>query len=83
MCLLFTGTDTAVAKLRRHGAQAILDLPEALPTDAAYAIIRGGALRLREIHFPYMEARFSTIVRDWFPGTLQAVVNHLYSSFTL
>ena len=66
--------------MRNVGLNFIVDtLPAVLPSDAAYAIVRGGALRAREIHFPYLEARLSTILRDWIPGTLEAIINFMYS----
>ena len=80
LSICFPGTESAVRKLSEFGAHFILDnLPEVQPTDAAYAIVRGGALRLNEIYFPYTEARLTTIFRHWFPGIIQGIIQFLYS----
>ena len=51
----------------------------ASPSDAAMAIIKGGATRTREVFFPYMEAKLMTLVRDWFPESLAAFNRYMYT----
>ena len=67
-------TKNSVNNLRKHGFNFLLDtLPMGDPADAGLAIIRGGALRQREVYYPYMEARIVTLLRDWIPTVLEAL----------
>jgi len=74
--IFLPGTESAITQLERFGLHYLLDtLKPAEPTDAALAIISGGALRQREVYFPYWEAK-STILRDIIPETY-AMINRL------
>ena len=74
------GTDSAVTNLRNHGQDFLLRMIEpATPSSAALAIIKGGALRQREVHFPYWGMRIMTFLRDWFPDTVEYLNRILYT----
>ena len=75
----FAGTDSALSNLRRHGYNFLVNTVKAAePADAALAVIKGGAMRLREMYFPYMETKILTLLRDWIPGTMDAINRYLY-----
>lgn len=74
-----SGTDNAVSKLKEFERGNILDIVKpALPEDAAMAIIKGGALRKREIYFPYFSAKAITVSRDLFPNLLEKFMKYIY-----
>jgi hypothetical protein len=57
-------------------------LHPAQPSDAALAIIKGGAARAREIYFPYAEGKLVSLFRDWFPELLDWIQGNLYQKPT-
>ncbi len=66
--------------MRKFGLNFLLDTFKAAdPSDAALAIIKGGATRAREIYFPYFEAKIFTVMRDWFPESLAAFTRYMYA----
>ena len=68
-----------MTKLKDFGADFLLKtIPIASPEDCALAIVKGGASRAREIYFPFVETRMTTLFRDWLPGVLQWFVRFLY-----
>ena len=74
-----SGTDNTVHQMRQFGINFMLDvLPPAPPSDAAMAILQGGALRKREVFYPYMEARLTTLMREFTPETLSAIIRFLF-----
>lgn len=78
--ILISGTESALNELRNFGQYFLLNnIKAAEPPDAAYAIVRGGALRAREIYFPYMETRILTMLRDWLPRTVDYVNRLMYT----
>ncbi|KAK2153429.1 hypothetical protein LSH36_297g00030 [Paralvinella palmiformis] len=73
------GTNNAIKGLRDFGVHFLIDkFPTADPADAALAIIRGGALRLKTIYYPFVEARFTTLLRDWIPSALETLVRFCF-----
>lgn len=77
----FSGTESAISELRNFGQHFLLKyIKAAEPPDAAYAIIRGGALRAREIYFPYMETRVLTLLRDLLPRTVDYINRWVYTT---
>ena len=77
---MFVGTDATLRQMQKFGLNMILDTFQAAdPSDAAMAIIKGGATRTREVYFPYFEAKILTLVRDWFPETLAAFNRYMYT----
>lgn len=80
LCVIgLVGTDNAVSKLKEFERGNILDIVKpALPEDAAMAIIKGGALRKREIYFPYFSAKAITVSRDLFPNLLEKFMKYIY-----
>lgn len=81
LCVIgLVGTESALNELRNFGQYFLLNtIKAAEPPDAAYAIIRGGTLRAREIYFPYMETRILTMLRDWLPMTVDYVNRFMYT----
>ncbi|KAJ8313424.1 hypothetical protein KUTeg_009052 [Tegillarca granosa] len=66
---LMKRTENSIKGLRNFGQDYLIEnVQPAKPEDAAMAIIKGGAQRAREIHFPYMGTRLVTLFRDFFPG---------------
>ena len=66
--------------MKRFGVDFLLQtLSPAPPQDAALAIVRGGATRQREVFFPYLEARLSTLARDWATAPLEAFLRYLWA----
>ncbi|XP_029641412.1 hydroxysteroid 11-beta-dehydrogenase 1-like protein [Octopus sinensis] len=80
LCVIgLIGTENAVSKLKEFGRGTVLDLVKpARPEDAAMAIIKGGALRQREIYFPYFSAKLYTVFRDLFRGLLESSIKFMY-----
>lgn len=80
LCVIgLVGTNNAVTKLKEFERGNILEIVKpALPEDAAMAIIKGGALRKREIYFPYFSAKAITLGRDLFPNLLGRIMKFLY-----
>ena len=77
---MIAATDNALAEVQRFGLDFLLKPISPAPSDeAALAIIKGGALRMREIYFPYMEAKLSILARDWVPESLEAFIRYLYA----
>ena len=75
-----SATDNALAEVQRFGLDFLLKTVSPAPSDeAALAIIKGGALRQREMYFPYLEAKLSILARDWFPESLEAFIRYLYA----
>lgn len=48
------------------------------PSDTAYAVLRGGALKYREVFYPYIQAKSITLIKDWIPETLDKIVAKIY-----
>lgn len=72
------GTDSAIHYLTSFGNTAILDkMPPASPTDAARAVVRGGARRYREVFYPYVAAKSVSLLRDWFPESVDWFVRFM------
>ncbi|XP_071140812.1 hydroxysteroid 11-beta-dehydrogenase 1-like protein isoform X1 [Mytilus edulis] len=82
LCVIgLVGTESAISELRNFGQHFLLKyIKAAEPPDAAYAIIRGGALRAREIYFPYMETRVLTLLRDLLPRTVDYINRWVYTT---
>lgn len=77
---MFSATESAITELKNFGQFFLLNnIKAAEPPEAAYAIIRGGALRAREIYFPYMETRVLTMFRDWLPKTVDYINRYVYT----
>ena len=78
--IIFTGTQNTVDQMQKFGLDTILNtFKPGNPSDAAMAIIKGGATRTREVFFPYLEAKLLTLVRDWFPESLAAFNRYMYT----
>ncbi|CAC5401754.1 HSD11B1 [Mytilus coruscus] len=82
LCVIgLVGTESAISELRNFGQHFLLKyIKAAEPPDAAYAIIRGGALRAREIYFPYMETKILTMLRDLLPRTVDYINRWVYTT---
>ena len=74
------GTDNAVTQLRNFGVPYLLEMiPAADPADTALAVIKGAATRRKEVYYPYLEARATTLMRHLAPDLLSAFTRYLYS----
>ena len=63
--------------LQRFGNTVIFDsLQPADPADVALAVIKGGALREREVFYPYPSTKPICLFRDWFPELVNYIVRH-------
>lgn len=82
LCVIgLVATESAISELKNFKQFFLLNnIKAAEPPDAAYAIIRGGALRAREIYFPYMETRVLTMLRDWLPKTVDYINRFVYTT---
>lgn len=80
LCIIgFVGTENSIRGLRNFGQDYLIEnVQPAKPEDAAMAIIKGGAQRAREIHFPYMGTRLVTLFRDFFPDTIESINRFFY-----
>ncbi|XP_050396363.1 hydroxysteroid 11-beta-dehydrogenase 1-like protein [Patella vulgata] len=78
-CIMgFIGTENAVSQLTQFGQDYLLSvMNQARPSDAALAIIKGGATRSREIFFPYMSVRPSYLLRDWLPESIEYMIRYI------
>ena len=54
-------------------------MPAETPSDTALAIVRGGALKRREIYHPYLSIRLMTLLRDWAPEVVESLNRYLYT----
>ncbi|XP_078330258.1 hydroxysteroid 11-beta-dehydrogenase 1-like protein [Crassostrea virginica] len=81
MCVIgLVGTESALRGLRDFGQHYLLEmLPAETPSDTALAIVRGGALRRREIYHPYLSIRLMTLLRDWAPEMVESMNRYLYT----
>ena len=75
-----SGTENAIEGARNFGTNFLEKLSAASPSDTAVAIIKGSSLQYRELFFPYMEARFSTLFRDWVIDPLEGYIRYLYAT---
>ncbi|KAK7489973.1 hypothetical protein BaRGS_00018838 [Batillaria attramentaria] len=70
------GTENALRYLKDFGSSAALlsILKPAEPADAALAVVKGGAVRAREIVYPYMSVKPLCLLRDWMPELTNWIV---------
>ncbi|XP_069504571.1 hydroxysteroid 11-beta-dehydrogenase 1-like protein [Ambystoma mexicanum] len=74
LCILgVIDTEYAMEKIR--GVVMMSPYPA---TEAALAIIKGGATRAREIHYPW-GTMFLCLIRDWFPDYRDLVIRSFYN----
>ena len=71
------GTENALHYLHSFGNTAIFNsMKPADPADVALAVIKGGALREREVFCPYSSTKPVSLLRDWFPEIINYIVRH-------
>ncbi|ESP02592.1 hypothetical protein LOTGIDRAFT_138116 [Lottia gigantea] len=71
--------ENALSKLGDFGLKRVLSLVKsAQPSDAALAIVKGGAVRAREIYFPFITIP-SFILRDWMPGAIDLMLSYVHT----
>ncbi|KAL8609096.1 hypothetical protein ACOMHN_030437 [Nucella lapillus] len=74
------GTPNALFYLRRFGRRVLLDsVTPADPSDVALAVIRGGALRHREVFVPYLSTKPFCLLRDWCPELIDMMLRFFNS----
>lgn len=81
VCVLgFIGTENAVNQLSNFGQTFLLNvLKPALPSDTAYAIVRSGAQRVRQMYYPMLQTYPLVLLRDWFPEFCDYVNRYVYT----
>lgn len=71
------GTENALKYLTDFGNTKLFEMVRpADPADAAMAVIKGGALRHREVFFPYLSAKPICLLRDWMPELVDFIVRY-------
>lgn len=81
LCVIgLVGTENAIKGLKDYGQHYLLEmLPAETPSDTALAIIRGGAMRQREIFHPYLSIRLMTLFRDWMPNVVEYINRSMFT----
>lgn len=81
LCVIgLVGTENAIKGLKDYGQHYLLEmLPAETPRDTALAIIRGGAMRRREIFHPYLSIRLMTLFRDWMPNVVEYINRSMFT----
>uniref|UniRef100_K7F6X0 11-beta-hydroxysteroid dehydrogenase 1 n=2 Tax=Pelodiscus sinensis TaxID=13735 RepID=K7F6X0_PELSI len=75
LCILgFVDTESAVTAV----ADVVLVTP-ALKEECALEIIKGGALRQREVYYKYAATRIPLLIRDWAPEFLDYLIRRSYN----
>ena len=75
---VFAGTSNAIHYLTSFGNTGIFDrLTPASPADTAMAVLRGGALRQRDVFYPYSSAKPVALFVEWFPNLLDSFVRSM------
>ncbi|XP_069489382.1 11-beta-hydroxysteroid dehydrogenase 1-like [Ambystoma mexicanum] len=75
LCVLsYIDTDTAV-----NAVGGAIDTPPASKEECALAIIKGGALRQREVYFEYWSTKIPLLLRDWAPDLLDRMSRNVYN----
>ncbi|XP_006118820.1 11-beta-hydroxysteroid dehydrogenase 1 [Pelodiscus sinensis] len=72
LCILgHIATETS-QKMASH----VLRSPAALKEECALEIIKSGALRKRELHYPYSSVKIPLLIRDWAPEFLDSLTRN-------
>ncbi|XP_006031368.1 corticosteroid 11-beta-dehydrogenase isozyme 1 isoform X1 [Alligator sinensis] len=75
LCILgFINTDSAM----KAAADVVL-IPPAPKEECALEIIKGGALRQREVYYKYATIKFSLLLRDWAADLLDYLIRREYN----
>lgn len=74
------GTENAVRELKNFGQTFLLSvISAATPSDTAFAIVKGGAQRVRQIYYPFLQVYPLVLLRDWFPNTCDFLNRFVYA----
>ncbi|KAL8591890.1 hypothetical protein ACOMHN_044386 [Nucella lapillus] len=74
------GTPNALHHLKVFGHSKMLEsLTPADPSDVALAVLKGGALRHREVFVPYLATKPICLLRDWCPELIDFILRHFNS----
>ncbi|XP_073471862.1 11-beta-hydroxysteroid dehydrogenase 1 [Aquarana catesbeiana] len=75
LCVLsYVDTDTAL-----NTVSHVIQQPAAPKEECAYEIIKGGALRQREVYYQYGATKIPLLLRDWAPEFLEYLVLRNYN----
>ncbi|XP_040193451.1 corticosteroid 11-beta-dehydrogenase isozyme 1 [Rana temporaria] len=75
LCVLsYIDTDTAL-----NTVSSVIQQPAAPKEECAYEIIKGGALRQREVYYQYATIKIPMLLRDWAPEFLEYLVLKNYN----
>nr|XP_006118823.1 corticosteroid 11-beta-dehydrogenase isozyme 1-like isoform X2 [Pelodiscus sinensis] len=64
------------AETSQKMASHVLRSPAALKEECALEIIKSGALRKRELHYPYSSVKIPLLIRDWAPEFLDSLTRN-------
>lgn len=80
LCIIgLVDTSNAIKKIQEMNASNILKwIPMARAEDTALAIIKGGAVRAREVFYPYLPVRISSMINNLAPGLLEKFMQLVY-----
>ncbi|XP_069094730.1 11-beta-hydroxysteroid dehydrogenase 1 isoform X2 [Pleurodeles waltl] len=75
LCVLsYIDTDSA-----KNAVASVINAPAAPKEECALALIKGGALRQREVYYQYQAAKIPLLLRDWAPDFLDYIVRKNYN----
>ena len=75
----FVGTENGLKILKDLNMEWILDyMPPSSPTDAALAIVKGGAQRWQRLYFPYLETKPIEMLCNIMPQTINSMNRKMF-----
>lgn len=80
LCIIgLVGTSNAIQKIHEIHASNILNwAPMASAEDTALAIIKGGAVRAREVFYPYLPVRITSLINNLAPRLMEKFFQLMY-----
>ncbi|XP_076439049.1 hydroxysteroid 11-beta-dehydrogenase 1-like protein [Babylonia areolata] len=77
------GTQNSLHQLHSFGSKIMLNsMTPADPADVALAVVRGGALRQREVFVPYLVTKPLCLLRDWCPELVDILLRYFNAQST-
>ena len=75
----FAGTDQAKTMMKDLNMEWMLDyVTPAKPSDAALAIVKGGAQRWQRLYYPYLQTKPMEMLYNIFPQTLSKLNRRVF-----
>ena len=76
---LFIGTDQAYKMMKDLNVEWMLDyMTPANPSDAALAIVKGGAQRWQRLYYPYLQTKPMELLYNIIPQTLSSLNRRVF-----